>query len=238
MSSIESQDLPLVGELPPPGEVRRRLDAHLDIWLGAWPPSKALQVVAAPQRTEPGWDGAIHRIVGVASPGGAVLSVPPEVAPAVRALGSTLDAVASGIGGALGKPGGTMFQGAFRWCEQPAQLPDAGIWLPAEDPRIPAWLVPFGGEVLVALDDDQHYMAGVGIKRHDRYGQELAVGTEPAYQGRGLARKLVAQAARRILQRGAVPTYLHAFSNIASAHAADAAGFPDRGWKILGFHAE
>ncbi len=223
MSSIESQDLPLLEEMPAPDEVRRRLDAHLRTWLGVWPPSKELQVVAAPQRTEPGWDGAIHRIVGVASPGGAVLSVPPEVAPAVRALG---------------KPGGTMFQGAFRWSEQPAQLPDAGIWLPAEDPRIPAWLVPFGGEVLVALDDDQHYMAGVGIKRHDRYGHELAVGTEPAYQGRGLARKLVAQAARRILQSGAVPTYLHAFSNIASAHAADAAGFPDRGWKILGFHAE
>jgi len=238
MPSIESQDLPLLEEMPAPDEVRKRLDAHLRTWLGAWPPSKELQVVADPQRTEPGWDGGIHRIVGVVSPGGAVLSVPPEVAPTVRALGGTLDAVASGIGGALGKPQGTMFQGAFRWSEQPAQLPDAGIWLPAEDPRIPSWLGPFGGEVLVALDDDQHYMAGVGIKRHDRYGRELAVGTEPAYQGRGLARKLVAQAARRILQSGAVPTYLHAFSNIASARAADAAGFPDRGWKILGFHLE
>ncbi|MDQ2741496.1 MAG: hypothetical protein M3Z66_04260, partial [Chloroflexota bacterium] len=111
MPSIESQDLPLVGELPSPGEVRRRLDAHLRTWLGAWPPTDELQVVAAAQRTEPGWDGDIHRIVGVVSPGGAVLSVPPEVAPAVRALGSTLDTVASGIGGALGRPGGTLFQG-------------------------------------------------------------------------------------------------------------------------------
>jgi len=238
MPSIESQDLPLLAEMPTPDEVRRRLAAHLRTWLGAWPPSEELRVVAAPQRTQPGWDGAIHGILGVASPGGSVLSVPPEVAPAVRALGTTLDAVASGIGAALGKPGGTMFQGAFRWSDQPAQLPDAGIWLPAEDPRIPSWLVPFGGDVLVALDDDQHYMAGVGIKRHDHYGHELAVGTEPAYRGRGLARNLVAQAARWTLHSGAVPTYLHEFSNIASARAADAAGFPDRGWKILGFHAE
>jgi predicted GNAT family acetyltransferase len=88
--------------------------------------------------------------------------------------------------------------------------------------------------VLVVLDGDT-YVAGVGLKRHDDAGREIAVGTEEAARGRGLARRLVAQAARRVLDEGAVPTYLHAPDNIASAKAADAAGFPDRGWSVIGF---
>ena len=44
----------------------------------------------------------------------------------------------------------------------------------------------------------------------------------------------MAQAARRVLDEGAVPTYLHAVDNHASAHLATAAGFPDRGWAVYG----
>jgi GNAT superfamily N-acetyltransferase len=107
------------------------------------------------------------------------------------------------------------------------------MWLAWDDPRVPEWLHPFGGEVLVALEDDR-YVGGVGIKRHDACGRELAVVTSEAARGRGLARRLVAQAARRVLDEGAVPTYMHAPTNEASARVADAAGFPDRGWKALG----
>jgi predicted GNAT family acetyltransferase len=100
---------------------------------------------------------------------------------------------------------------------------------------VPDWLRPFGGDVLIVRDPDNGaYIAGVGIKRHDAFGQELSVGTEPAARGRGLARRLVAQAARRVLDDGAVPTYQHAASNLASARVADAAGFADRGWASFG----
>ncbi len=37
-----------------------------------------------------------------------------------------------------------------------------------------------------------------------------------------------------MLERGAVPTYLHADANVRSAKVAVAAGFPDLGWRILG----
>ena len=70
-------------------------------------------------------------------------------------------------------------------------------------------------------------------KQHDLWGHELAVVTEEALRGRGIARRLVAQAARRVLSDGAVPTYLHAFDNAASARVAEAAGFADRGWQFL-----
>jgi predicted GNAT family acetyltransferase len=87
--------------------------------------------------------------------------------------------------------------------------------------------------VLVALDEDGSYQGGVGVKPHTEYGVELAVGTDEARRGRGLARRLVAQAARSVLASGRLPLYVHAPDNIPSARVADAAGFPDRGWRLL-----
>jgi GNAT superfamily N-acetyltransferase len=167
--------------------------------------------------------------------GNAVVGVDPALAPAVAAYaaGVDLDRLLPALPALLARRG-VAGRGVFRWSISPAPLPDAGIWLPYDDPRVPAWLRPFGGEVLVVLDGDR-YVAGVGLKRHDDAGREIAVGTEEAARGRGLARRLVAQAARRVLDEGAVPTYLHARDNVASARAADAAGFPDLGWSVIGF---
>jgi hypothetical protein len=217
-------------ELPP------RLVEHLRLWVGAWPPEHHLQVVANSRRGRPGWDGRIAPLVGVVTAAGdAVIGVAPDLAQAVagRAADADLDGLLPEVPRLLGRRG-VAGLGVFRWSTTPADLPDAGVWVPYDDPRVPAWLRPFGGEVLVVLDDDR-YAAGVGIKKHDAAGHELAVGTEEAARSRGLARRLVAQAARRVLADGAVPTYLHAPDNIASAKAADAAGFPDRGWSVVGF---
>jgi len=223
------------------------LDCHLTTWLGQWPPADKLVVTTAPSRVEPGWDGQVHPVVGVASPEGTVLSVPPAILTEARRQAATggLENLGNELGTLLGRPAHRLHAGVFRWSDAPtsaAVLPEAGTWMPFDDPRVPAWLRPFGGEVLIALsqkdqqdqEQDQEYAAGVGIKRHDRYGQELAVGTEERYAGHGLARRLVAQAARRIVAQGAVATYLHDPRNIASAKVAEAAGFPDRGWKVLG----
>ena len=107
------------------------------------------------------------------------------------------------------------------------------MWVDTDSPRLPGWLRPFGGQALVVFDDHGQYLAGVGIKRHDELGHEISVGTEPQARGRGLARRLVAQAARRILDQGRIPTYLHTFDNAASSRVAAAAGFPDLGWSAL-----
>ena len=211
-----------------------RLTDHLRTWLGRWPASgPGLTVVGSRKRVEPGWDGHVHAVIGVEAPGGGVLSVPPAAEAAVAALFASGDD-GSGVPAAARLDGG-FFRGVFRWSTAPLPLPDAGEWVPALDPSVPTWLHPFGGDVLVAVDPDTgEHLAGVGIKRHDAHGQELAVVTAEAARGRGLARRLVAQAARRVLDEGAVPTYLHAHSNTGSAKVADAAGFPDRGWSIMG----
>ena len=89
--------------------------------------------------------------------------------------------------------------------------------------------------MLVALDDDGRYLAGVGLKQHDPALWEIAVVTDERARGRGLARRLVAQAARRLLADGRDVLYLHAPDNAASAAVARASGFPDTGWQVVGF---
>lgn len=158
---------------------------------------------------------------------------PPNSVSAVRALGDDLDALGAGIAGVLGQPGSRFGRGAFRWSHAPTPGHDLGTWVDRHDERVPPWLHPFNGDVLVALVEGV-VAAGVGRKCHDRYGHELAVVTEEGFQGRGLAAALVAQAARRVLDDGAVPTYLHAPGNVASAATAARAGFPDEGWQVLG----
>lgn len=144
-----------------------RLAAHLRTWLGRWPGSgTGLTVVGSARRTEPGWDGAVHAVLGVRTPESGVLSVPPPVAPAVAALLAGGDD-GCGVPAAAGLAG-TWFRGVFRWCTAPAPLADAGQWRAADAAGVPEWLRPFGGEVLVAVDSDTGgHLAGVGIKRHD-----------------------------------------------------------------------
>lgn len=216
------------------------LQAHLQAWLGRWPPGRELEVVGSPARTRPGWDGAVRPLLGVQAPEhGTVLSVAPDHAARVAALlldgqGLTAD-VRQQVADLLG--GGTVASGVFRTTDQVSDgraLPDIGTWVATDDPRVPGWLRPFNGGVLLVVDEHGAYAAGLGVKRHDDVGHELSVGTDPEHRGRGLARRLVATAARELLARGAVVTYLHDPENTASARVADAAGFPDRGWRVWG----
>lgn len=210
----------------------RRLRHHLATWLGQWPTTRPLQVVGSHRRTIPGWDDHIHPAIGVACPLGEVLSVPPETTADVRKLASQgPEALHDGLPAAVGYPHLQLARAVFRWCEHPAPLPPIGHWVGADEPGVPAWLRVFGGDVLISRDPDTGaYLAGVGIKRHSSDGREISVGTAEEARGRGLARALVAQAAQRILDEGAIPTYLHDPANTASARVADAAGFPDEGW--------
>lgn len=205
-------------------------------WLGDWPPAQPVRVVADPSPDLPGWDGGPRGITGVADPEGrVVVRVPPEVA---TRLGTPddLPGLLAALPGAVGTPG-TAGAGVLRWAQEVPALEDAGVWLPGDagEPRVPDWLRPFGGQVLAALDDDGHYLAGVGVKRHTEELSELSVVTDERARGRGLARRLVAQAARVERAAGRSVLYLHAPDNEASARVARASGFPDTGWQVVGF---
>jgi len=222
-------------------DTAEKLSAFLREWLGSWPPMGHLDIVSWPGRDIPGWDGGTRIGLGIESPGGTLLSISPSlhVDPGsldlsrIRAAMRARDA-ATVIPVLLGHPELTFSSGAFRWSDAPADLPEVGAWMVADDPRVPSWLGSFNGDVLVAWDRQGQYAAGAGRKQHNRHGHELSVGTEPTHRGKGLASKLVAQAARRVLADGALPIYLHDPGNIGSRRVAEAAGFPDRGWRILG----
>lgn len=218
----------------------RGLAAHLRAWLGAGLPAEGFRLVVWSGHDEPGWDGQTAFGQGIESPDGTLLSLSPTVVADARVIDRQRVAAALGapdaaitVPAALGRPDLHLGRAVFRWSEQPARLPEAGEWVETTDPRLPAWLRPFNGGVLVAWDERGRYAAGVGVKRHNRHAHELAVATDPAHRGRGLARLLVAQAAWRIMDQGALPLYLHETGNPASARVAEAAGFPDRGWRVL-----
>jgi GNAT superfamily N-acetyltransferase len=216
-----------------------RLTLHVRSWVGAWPPpSEGIHVVGDPSRSEPTWDGAVRPLQGVSDGAGTVIGVPPDAAEAVRrAIGDDLDRPGLGddLGRILGVGPAAFGAGVFRTTDRVnPDIAEVGVWFERQTDDLPEWLAPFNGPRLVAFDDEGRVIAGVGIKVHDRFGRELAVVTDEGARGRGLARRLVATAARRVLAEGAVPTYLHAPDNTASARVADAVGFPDRGWKVYG----
>ncbi len=227
-----------------PEEQGPSLDRHLTRWLGAWPPrTNGVTIVPNADRSAPGWDGKIHDIIGVATPNAAVLSVPvalaERLAEVVRgdAMDTDLALLNAAMPAIVGRPG-RVAGGIFRWSLSPTPGPDVGEWVPTHDPRVPAWLKPFNGDVLVAWNDEGRYGAGVGRKMHNEFGHELSVVTEEALRGRGIGRALVETAARLVLAQGKVPTYLHQPTNHASARLAEAAGFPDVGWRVLFFGPE
>lgn len=217
------------------------LSRHLQQWLGAWPPRDVgVTVVGCASRSNPGWDGRVHDVIGVATPAAAVLSVPLAVADRLGDVvrGDDLDADLARLNVSMpeivGRVG-ALAGGVFRWSTAPTLSADFGEWVPTDDGRVPPWLMPFNGDVLIAWDDEGVCGAGVGRKMHDDFGHELSVVTEERLRRRGIGRALVETAARRVLADGRIPTYLHHPENHASAQLAEAAGFPDRGWRVLFF---
>ena len=239
------------------------LVAFLRDWLGAWPAAgTGLDVVGEPARTGLRWDGGEQLVIAVTEADGrGVLSVPPHAVGPVRKLVAAAHehaahehathehaadpdaadryaALRERLPMVVGRPAQSWFSGVFRWTTRATPLPDAGEWEPASGADIPPWLRPFG-RVLAARDPSSGaFLAGVGLKHHNSSGVEISVGTESAARGRGLARRLVAQAARQIVAAGAVPIYLHDPRNVASARVAEAAGFTDHGWQVHGIAAQ
>jgi hypothetical protein len=141
------------------GALPESLVGHLTSWTGGWPPAIPATVTGNPRNALPGWDGRIHPLNGVVDPAGrALIGVPPEyeaaAMDAAARAGRDLDGLLWVLPGVLDRPDHGVYAGTFRWTTAPAQMADAGEWIDADDPLVPDWLRPFGGQVLIARDAD------------------------------------------------------------------------------------
>jgi GNAT superfamily N-acetyltransferase len=161
--------------------------------------------------------------------GGAVVAVAPEAARLLAAhlrgpatLRPSLEAVSAALPG-------HMFSGVAR--TGVAIPPPAApiVVLDTSDPRLPDWVHGhFTGEAWVVLEGGKVLSTAV-LKRYDDRLREIAVGTAEAARGRGLARAVVAAAARAVLTEGRAVLYNHAEDNFASAKVAEAVGLHEFG---------
>lgn len=128
--------------------------------------------------------------------------------------------------------GGYGFSGVARTGVDIAEPRDHVTVLDAADPRLPHWVTShFRGHAWVVLGrvgggaGDREVVLSMAVLKEPRGGvREISVGTIPQARGRGLARSVVAAAARAVINRGEYVVYNHDLHNAASARVAQACG--------------
>src|SRR6266542_1932221 len=101
--------------------------------------------------------------------------------------------------------------------------------LDASDPRLPQWVHGhFTGKAWVVMEGGEVLSTAV-LKRYDERLREISVGTAPSARGRGLARAVVAAAARFVLAEDRAVLYNHAVDNDVSARVAESVGLHELG---------
>lgn len=162
--------------------------------------------------------------------GGAVLAVSPAHAALVRRHVHDPESLLPGLEAVAKRLPGHLFSGVARTgVAIPPPTVEVTV-LDASDPRLPDWVLGhFTGEAWVVLDDHGQVLSTAVLKRYDERLREISVGTVEAARGRGLARAVVAAAARHVLAEGRAVLYNHALDNYASARVAEAVGLHELG---------
>ncbi len=162
--------------------------------------------------------------------GGAVLAVAPEHAALLRRLLDGAVNVLPPLERAAAELHGHLFSGVAR-TGVAIPPPTATVTvLDATDPRLPDWVIGhFTGEAWVVLDGDGKVLSSAVLKRYDDRLREISVGTSERARRRGLARSVVAAAARHVLSEGRAVLYNHAPDNFASAKVAESVGLHEFG---------
>jgi len=216
-----------------------RLDAFHALLLDVPPESfrvPGVHVVASERRARPSWGGYITPIYALSTPSGGVVSVRADLLPAVRR---------ELAGAAPGRPLGEREFSKLRAISQravpyafsltgdvlftdPAHFrptPLGAEQLARTDVRGAELRRRFDGEIFVVNGAHGEIAAWAAIKLKSDQVWELAVVTEPAYRGRGLAKRVVSAATAYILDHGRVPLYIHDRTNHASARVCRALGY-------------
>jgi len=194
-----------------------------------------VHVVTSERRARPGWGGYITPIYAVSTPRGGVISVRADLASAVprevplpsdRPLGerefSRLRAISQ-----RAVPYAYCLNGDILAVDRVAFKPAPGgaEHLARTDARGADLRRRFDGEIFVVSGVRGEIAAWAAIKLKSDDVWEIAVVTEAAYRGRGLAKRVVSAATACILDAGRVPLYVHDRANLASARVSRGLGY-------------
>jgi GNAT superfamily N-acetyltransferase len=197
-----------------------------------------VHVVTSERRARPGWGGYITPLYAISIPGGGVVSCRPDLAAAVRRemplpapgrpLGerefSRLRAISQrAIPYAYCLTGDILYvdRAGFKPVAERAQQLDRLDAHGADLRR------RFDGEIFVVNGMRGEIAAWSAVKLKSDEIWEIAVVTEAAYRGRGLAKRVVSAATAYILDHGRVPLYVHDRTNVASARVSRALGYAE-----------
>jgi RimJ/RimL family protein N-acetyltransferase len=162
--------------------------------------------------------------------GSAVLAVAPEHAKLLRSRLTDPAHLLPALEEAAAELRGHLFSGVARTGVAIPPPEHEVTLLDASDQRLPDWVIGhFTGEAWVVLDTDGTVLSTAVLKRYDDRVREISVGTAERARGRGLARSVVAAAARAVLSEGRAVLYNHAPDNFASAKVAESVGLHEFG---------
>jgi L-amino acid N-acyltransferase YncA len=166
----------------------------------------------------------------LAREGGAVVAVAPEWAGLLREHLDGPDTLLKSMSVVAAAIPGHLFSGVAR---TGVAIPPPAVEvtvIDAADPRLPDWVIGhFSGEAWVVLGERGEVLSTAVLKRYDDRLREISVGTAEAARGRGLARSVVAAAARAALAEGRAVLYNHDPDNDASAKVAESVGLHELG---------
>lgn len=178
-----------------------------------------------------------------ASPGVGVVSVKPDLLPALSTLLRT-------PGAAVLPPHSAVCEAFMRFhfphsnarvdrilhCDASTFTPAPEIYpvsqLHEKDPLSHWYRLHFDGPVFVAKDERGRVISWAAIKCKSDEVWEMAVVTDASYRHRGLARSVVSRATRFTLDAGRVPMYLHDPVNISSSRVCGALGYQPYGYQF------
>ena len=220
------------------GQVARVDDFHA-VELGCNPAllvQPGVHVIPSERRTRPGWGGYTIPVLALATPGGGVVSVRPDLVERTRGQLSMFN-TGRPIGAAefarlqqvsrTSIPYAYSLSGYVLYTDPGHFRPRPSRALPIErnDPRGADLRRRFDGEIFAIFGIRGEIASWSAIKLKSDDVWEIAVVTDAAYRGQGLAKEVVSAATAHILEQGRMALYIHDRNNQASARVCRALGY-------------
>lgn len=199
-----------------------------------------VHILPSERRTRPGWGGYTVPVLALSTPTGGIVSARQDLLERVRSgLGPT--AADRPLGPAeftrlhhvarLAIPYAYSLSGHVLYTDTENFKPRASraVRLERNDPRGTDLRRRFDGEIFVVWSIRGEIASWSAIKLKSNDVWEIAVVTEPAYRGQGLAREVVSAATAHILEQGRLALYVHDRTNLASAKVCRSLGYVEYG---------